>query len=240
MFILTIIFILSSLILYILHFYLFHDLHHIILYFIGDIAFLPVETLLTAFVLHRLLEIRDKKEKLKKLNMVIGTFFSEAGNELIRDIFAMDNESGRIKPVLACNASWKDKNYQEAKVFASGYTGVIIYEAGNLKKLKAFLESKKGFLLSLLENPILLEHDTFTDLLWAVFHLAEELSYRKSLDGISGNDRDHINGDIKRVYSRLLGEWLLYMRHLQADYPYLFSLAVRLNPFNPDAKAEIE
>lgn len=31
-------------------------------------------------------------------------------------------------------------------------------------------------------------------------------------------------------------EWIIYMRHLQDDYPYLFSLAVRLNPMvkNPD------
>jgi len=31
-------------------------------------------------------------------------------------------------------------------------------------------------LLGLLGNPNLLEHDSFTDLLWAVFHLMEELS----------------------------------------------------------------
>ena len=28
----------------------------------------------------------------------------------------------------------------------------------------------------------------------------------------------------------LSSEWINYMRHLQNDYPYLFSLAVRLNP----------
>jgi hypothetical protein len=29
------------------------------------------------------------------------------------------------------------------------------------------------------------------------------------------------------------------MQHLQEDYPYLFSLAVRTNPFDPDAKVEV-
>ena len=30
-------------------------------------------------------------------------------------------------------------------------------------------------------------------------------------------------------------QWLDYMRHLKADYPYLFSLAIRTNPFRHDA-----
>jgi hypothetical protein len=29
------------------------------------------------------------------------------------------------------------------------------------------------------------------------------------------------------------------MKHLKEDYPYLFSLAVRTNPFNPDASPVI-
>jgi hypothetical protein len=30
------------------------------------------------------------------------------------------------------------------------------------------------------------------------------------------------------------------MEHLKNDYPYLFSLAVRTNPFNPNATVEVE
>lgn len=45
-----------------------------------------------------------------------------------------------------------------------------------------------------------------------------------------------INGDIKRVYGHLSHQWVMYMQHLEQDYPYLFSLAVRLNPMidSPD------
>jgi hypothetical protein len=49
----------------------------------------------------------------------------------------------------------------------------------------------------------------------------------------------HLGGDIKRALGRLLGEWVDYMHHLKVEYPYLFSLAVRTNPFNPDAKVEV-
>ena len=49
--------------------------------------------------------------------------------------------------------------------------------------------------------------------------------------------REHLVGDIKRLYSLLICEWLDYMRHLKDHYPYLFSLAIRTNPF--DEKASI-
>jgi hypothetical protein len=64
----------------------------------------------------------------------------------------------------------------------------------------------------------------------------EELEARPSFDDMPQSDIEHINGDIKRVFGHLSREWLLYMQHLKIDYPYLFSLAVRLNPMidNPD------
>ena len=94
-------------------------------------------------------------------------------------------------------------------------------------------------MLGLLENPNLLEHDEFTDLLWAVFHLIEELEVRRSLDRLPGSDMNHLSVDIKRAYSHLIREWIMYMRHLQQDYPYLYSLAARTNPMNPDARVEV-
>jgi len=34
-------------------------------------------------------------------------------------------------------------------------------------------------------------------------------------------------------------EWLSHMEHLKSDYPYLFSLAVRSNPFDPNASIAV-
>ena len=62
---------------------------------------------------------------------------------------------------------------------------------------------------------------------------------RESLDDIPTPDRIHITGDVKRVFTLLVHEWLEYLRHLQLQYPYLFSLAVRTNPLDPDAHAEV-
>src|SRR5262249_55930524 len=105
--------------------------------------------------------------------------------------------------------------------------------------LRDFLVGKREFLLTLMENPNLLEHEEFTDLLWAVFHLLEELQARKELAALPHTDLDHLTGDIRRVYCHLVIAWITYLHHLKTDYPYLFSLAVRTNPLNPSARVEI-
>jgi hypothetical protein len=40
---------------------------------------------------------------------------------------------------------------------------------------------------------------------------------------------------MKRAYLLLISEWLAYLKHLKENYPYLFSLSVRTNPFDPNA-----
>jgi hypothetical protein len=42
-----------------------------------------------------------------------------------------------------------------------------------------------------------------------------------------------------RVHRQLVEQWISYMHHLKADYPFLFSLALRTNPFDPEAKVEV-
>src|SRR3990170_1355371 len=72
-------------------------------------------------------------------------------------------------------------------------------------------------------------------LLQAVFHLTEELSYREDVLNLPDTDREHLSGDIKRAYSMLLRQWLHYMKYLKYSYPYLFSLALRTNPFDRES-----
>ena len=107
------------------------------------------------------------------------------------------------------------------------------------KAIRNFLKEKRQFLLNLLENPNLLEHESFTNLLWAVFHLTDELTHRRNLNGLPETDYQHLAGDMKRAYHLLIVEWLNYMKHLKTDYPYLFSLAVRTNPFDVSASVEV-
>ena len=93
------------------------------------------------------------------------------------------------------------------------------------------MKSKRDFLNRMIENPNLLEHDTFTDMLLSVFHVMEELIARNGFEDDSRADMDHLSGDIKRALNTMLIQWIEYMRHLSSEYPYLYSLEVRKNPF---------
>lgn len=225
--------------LYLLHYAVFRDARHIFLYLIGDIAFLPVEVLLVSLVLHGLLTRREKRLLLAKLNMVIGAFFSEVGTGLLALFAACTPDAGLLRGDLAPGGDWTGARFEEARACMERFAASVEAGPAHLSALKAFLSARKDFLLRLLENQNLLEHETFTDMLWAVLHLAEELSCRRDLSALSAKDRAHLAGDITRAYRILVVEWLAYLEHLKGNYPYLYSLAARTNPFDPGARAEL-
>jgi hypothetical protein len=229
-----------SVILYLVHYAVFRDSHHIFIYLLGDIAFVPIEVLLVTLIIHRLLSEREKRTMLKKMNMVIGAFFSEVGTVLLKAFSIFDPQSDRIRKELIVTNNWSDREFFDVSKRFEKYDCRIECRKDDIEHLKNFLVGKRTFLVALLQNPNLLEHETFTDLLWAVFHLTEELSHRTDVKNLSDTDYNHLAGDIKRAYVLLISEWLAYMKHLRDDYPYLFSLAMRTNPFDPDASPEVK
>lgn len=228
-----------STVVYFIHFLIFRDIHHIFIYLIGDIGFVFFEVLIVTLLIHQLLSYRDKKSMLKKLNMVIGAFFSEVGTELIKLCYAFDDEKEKNRGFLLVDKDWSRKKFKKSEIHFLNLDSSINLKNGDMEELKNFLVSKRNFLLTLLENPNLLEHESFTDLLWAVFHLTEELVKRQSINNLPTTDLEHLANDVKRAYASLVRQWIFYMEHLKKDYPYLFSLAVRTNPFNPDCRVEI-
>jgi len=232
--------IILSAVFYTIHFVLFRDPHHLFIFLVGDIAFVFIEVLLVTMIIHELLNFRDKKNKLYKLNMIIGAFFSEVGGDLLRLFSDFDHNAENMREDLIACHEWTDKRFIAASKKCREYDYDIDGQKGNLERLRDFLVGKRHFLLNLLQNPNLLEHDTFSDLLWSVFHLTEELESRADIKTLSETDIKHLANDIRRAYVLLTSEWLDYMNHLREKYPYLFSLAMRTNPFNPSATAEIK
>ncbi|MDD1767473.1 MAG: hypothetical protein LUQ27_02750 [Methanomassiliicoccales archaeon] len=190
-------------------------------------------------VIERLLSARDKQSLLNKLNMVIGAFFSEVGTHLLRKMSNLDPAVEELRGNLVMKGDWTDKEFDKAMDGMKNHRYEVAVQRSDLKDIREFLTKKREFLLGLLENPNLLEHESFTELLWAVFHFAEELDARTDLLTIPQSDLEHLTNDAKRAYSLLAREWLSHLRHLKNNYPYLFSLAARTNPFNPSAVPEV-
>lgn len=232
--------VLLSILFYTLHFALFKDSHHIFIYLVGDIAFVPIEVLLVTLIIHHLLAEREKRAMLKKLNMVIGAFFSEVGNDLLKFFTGFDVNAEKISKHLIVSNEWSPEHFTQMQVVLQSHNYKINSHNGDLQGLQSFIVDKRSFLLRLLENPNLLEHESFTELLWAVFHLTEELSHRKTVKNLPETDFNHLSGDIRRAHKLLIREWLSHMEHLKNRYPYLFSLAVRTNPFDANALVEVK
>jgi hypothetical protein len=237
--------IVTSALLYLIHYGIFRDLYHLEIYGVGDIAFLPIEVLLVTLIVDRVITNQEKRVLIQKLNMVIGTFFSDVGTPLLKSISGFDPHIDRIRNELIITDQWSRQDFIAASARLKQYEYTIELKKRDpkaldfLEGLRTFLTAKREFLMRLLENPTLLEHESFTDLLWAVTHVAEELAYRGDLRSLPDPDYVHLAFDIKRAYSSLILEWLKYMEHLLKKYPYLFSLALRTNPFDPTARPEI-
>ena len=216
--------------LYLLDYFILGSARDIASSFLGNLAFLPVYVIFVTLVIEQIMRERERQTVMRKLNMVIGVFFSEVGNRLLKELSAYVVMCDDLRSRLQVSGQWREDDFLRAQEYLRSHEVRIDCSGCDKQQLKEFLVEKRNFLVGLLENQNLLEHEQFTDLLWAVFHLVEELDARQSFDNMPITDIEHINGDIKRAFGYLSREWVDYMKHLKRDYPYLFSLAVRLNP----------
>jgi hypothetical protein len=230
----------TSAFLYLLHYTIFRDVHHILIFLVGDIAFVPIEVLLVTLIIHQLLSEREKKAKLEKLNMLIGTFFSEVGTQLLTYFSDFDPDLEAIKKDLIVTTDWSEHDFLTVRKRLTNHEYNVAIHKIDLEELRSFLLEKRHFLVRLLENPLLLEHESITELFRAVFHLTEELERRGDVRLLPATDYDHLAGDITRGYVLLVHQWLDYMKYLKDNYPYLFSLAMRTNPFDENASPIVQ
>ncbi len=228
-----------SLMLYAIHFAWFRDMHHIWLWSFTSLAFLPISALVVTLLINRVLSARDKALRMDKLNMLIGLFFSNVGNELLVRCSDADPDDQYLRNNFGSPKPWSKLMPKQALSILSKHDYLVSATREDLIELKAFLMPHTDVLMRLMENPNLLEHESFTQLLRAIFHLAEELSYRDDLESTTDSDVEHLCGDVKRAYALLCREWVLYMIHLKKSFPFLFSLAVRMNPLDRSAIAVI-
>lgn len=199
--------------------------------FLQDMAFLPISVLLVTLGLNTVIVRQERKDKKEKVSVVINEFFAETGTELILSFRKhIDNLEG-IAPKLMLTGDWQDKDFSMSIDALSKYPFQANLNEVEVYQLREVLIAKKEHLLRLFENANLMEQDRFTGMLWAVYHVYDELRSRDSLDNLPQSDIAHLNLDIQRAFQILLIEWIESMRILRKKYPYLYSLAVRKCPF---------
>ena len=224
---------LISFLVYLIQYFIFRRPEETGFYLLEDLAFVPINVLLVTLGINTVLVRREKKAMLEKVSIVVNEFFAESGRNILLAFRDYPTDCEEIYGKLRVSMNWNDKDFSASRAFFAANPICVDIRAHDLTLLRAALEKEKDSLLRLFENANLMEHDAFTDMLWAVYHVYDELRSRESLENLPAADLKHLNTDIERAIRLLFGEWLDQMRVLKARYPYLYSLAVRKNPFAP-------
>lgn len=220
------------------------DPEEVVAYLWKQIGFIPVNILIVALLLDGIMSKKEREAILEKLDMLMGTFFTEIGNDLISEISKANKNKSKTKDLKSIK-NWTDKDYEnklkELRDSPIDFEADVPLEDREkfLTSIHVSIEKNREFIINLINNPNLFEKDEFSALVLALLHLDEELSRRGDLSNIDDVDFNHLTGDIKRVYTHLVYEWIYYLKYLNQFYPYMISLAIRTNPFDSDADVHV-
>lgn len=213
----------TSFIMFLLHYLIFGQLENTIYYSLMSLCFIPINILGVTLVFEKLVDRRAKIERLNKLNMLVGLFFSDVGFNLLKLIAAGDTKINLL------NLDFNDIRACTNKLAAHDHD--ISFELIDYPKLKQLVIGSREILSTLIANENILEHETFTDLLMALMHLRDEILFIQHKEELSHDDCIHLKGDLVRVYKTLTVQWINYLSHLKQFYPFQYNSAIKFNPF---------
>ncbi|KZX10837.1 hypothetical protein [Methanobrevibacter curvatus] len=242
---LAIVLIICSTLIYSFTIYRFGEIEHTIWYILIDLGFIPLDILIVVLFVEDIIDRKEKEMIIEKMDMLMSVFFSEIGDKLLTNFSKIDQHNEKIHQTLLKikNSTNKEIKQYLKNLRTQTHEFSLVLPKENEKEfllsLQKLLKEKRYFLVRMLENPNLLEKDSLSDLLLAIFHLDEELEKREIESIIYKSDIQHLIGDIDRVYFALIYEWITHLYYLKLNYPYMFHLALRTNPFDKDATIEI-
>jgi len=182
---------------------------------------------------------KERARRRQKTLMLVGIFFTQVGTSLLATCARADPGRQDLSRLLS-GPTFADSPASAGIAAALASRSYHLdCRSLDLAALRDTLGQKIDVLTVLLQNPDLDEHSRFCDLLQALLHLWQELSHRVEFSCLPESDTAHLSGDLSRVYGLLVLEWTVYLAHLKRHYPYLYSLALRTNPFDERASVVI-
>lgn len=137
--------------------------------------------LIVTLIIDQMLESREKQNMIEKLNMVIGTFFSTIGTSLLSQFSHADPGIGTLQRQLVIGKDWDSARFGEVLTSLMSSTCSVDINHVDIEALRIFLAGHEDFLLRIVENPMIFEHESFTDLILALDHLTTEMKLADNL-----------------------------------------------------------
>lgn len=211
-----------SFIMFLVHYLIFGQLENTEYYSLMNLCFIPINILAVTLVFEKIVEKHAKLERMNKLNMLVGLFFSDIGFSLLTLIAAGDKKIHSLdldfNDLKTCTNKFKLHKHE------------VDFQLINYTELKELVIGGRDILSSLISNENVAEHETFSDLLMSLMHLRDEILFIQQKE-LTKEDANHIEGDIVRVYKHLTLQWLIYLSHLKQFYPYQHNSSIKNNPF---------
>ena len=226
-----------SLLLHYAHYLIFKDAHHTLIFLFADIAFIPMEVFFTNLIIDSLLEKIEKNNFLEKLNMMIGIFYTEIGRNILTEFVKGDENLAELINSNICAKNWDDSSCKKLKNKIEDHNFDLNITKINIDNIKNILSNNRDFLMNLIINENIHEHEEFTDMLMSLLHVKEEIDSRYS-DKIEAFELEHLASDMAVAYKYLTLDWCEYMNYLNKNYPRLFVRALIDNPFDNRDKKE--
>lgn len=209
---------------YLLQVLIFHDERTTAFYLLQDLAFMPVTIAIATLVVGELVDEREKKERLEKTKMLTSSFFTGIGAFLIREILRMTDADGFVHEVVKNGAEQSGTVGEIQRQLENEKLNVHI-DATGYTKIQQIIRSNQTNILVIASNPLIIEHECFSEMLWGVFHLMDEFRLRGSWDDLSEQDIGHFNQDFEKVLRLLLMNWVGNVRYLKETYPAFYAAA---------------
>lgn len=212
-----------SFIMFLVHYLIFGQLENTIYYSLMSLCFIPINILAVTLVFDTIMEKHSKNERMNKLNMLVGLFFSDFGFTLLTLIAASD------KKIKSLGLDFND--LEACSNILKVHSHEIDFQKINYTQFKKLIVDSREILSSLISNENILEHETFADLLMSLMHLRDEILFVQHME-LTQDDAIHLEGDIIRVYKNLSLQWINYLSHLKQFYPYQYKSSIKFNPFS--------
>ncbi|AUN13420.1 hypothetical protein JGS6364_15881 [[Clostridium] sordellii] len=224
-FVISFILIALSAVMFLIHYLVFGQALNTAYYSLMNLCFIPINSLVVTIILEKLIDYRAKKDRIEKINMLVGIFFTEVGGKLMHLIIDSDKD--------AKNYITNFEDLNNIKKCLNEYDYKVDMNNIDLCSIKNILLENNNLFVTLISNENVFQHQIFTDLLMSVVHLRDEIIFMEKDDNLELNI-NHLENDVIRVYKNISIQWISYLEYLNKSYPFLYNNAIRVNPFKFD------
>jgi len=150
--------------------------------------------------------------------MLTSTFFCDIGFELMSMLALVSNIDEELLHTI------NDTELSDSdKITAIKNSGLTVNaDMGIYTIISDVIIASKTDILILSSNPMLYDHEYFSDLLWELLHLMDEFRLRGDYVKLTPNDLTELNSDFAQVLELLLINWVVNAKYLKETYPNFY------------------